>query len=260
MAISLLVKPQDAASPEDPIAERLMMFQRGEVIAAKPGGFDYGSEGPPNNYIVEVTDASEAHGRAMLKPWARTVVAEVLSRSGPLYEIRLTGVDVEGTPWALSPRDIVRWLPEWGVSDGTYASNEVVFHLDIREAFMSSAFWGGDLGVAGVDLSYDSSDGGENFLFKADISRANTTVGTLRQRLMDVGGSVVSIEYPVATILLTRDSIREVFVESLADLRQKINNRQRYINEAGMQAIEAAGGSLTTTVAQLNNYVVDRAA
>jgi len=163
--------------------------------------------------------------------------------------------------YGLTRENVESWIDNWGGSVVSVATNEVVFDITVKAAFMSGGFWGTAPLVAGVvltELSYSQATGVHTV--EIDASGSSIPIGQIKSLVNDSGASIVSVNGSTAVVEFYRQPVREQFIRALQSALRKVVRPRRYAFSAGdVDTAVGLGGVVMLTHAQLTNKLLDKA-
>lgn len=249
MAI-FLIKPVASDTPDSPDKWQPMDF-----IGIRDDDAVLGNkEAPPNIYLLRVPGISAEDAKGYIEEWRHRVTYSVLNSnvSADRYRIRLESdrVSVSGKNGLTGATNFIE---RWGGNVVSANNTGIVFNITIFDAATSNAFWDRDVsGVVFVETSYNPETGDHQI----EIQGAPYSEQQIRTAVDAVGGVFVA----PSSFVVSRGTIRAAFQE---DVRERVEasrfaRRRWAISEAGVTALENAGGDLTVTPTQFLNNITDR--
>lgn len=232
-------------------------WTRGEIVGVFEVGHNWGAkEAPPYFYRVTVTDRTVEQAQAFLDSWEMDPVLSV-SASQPStdsYRIRLTITKVsQSGRGAITAQKIENFVTGWGGTvhqvngDGKWFE----FDLSVKDAIMSSNFWGRDPSALGmVEHEYNQAENYHDIEITTpgDLTTEQVT-GAVEQR----GGEMIG----PFRFKLGRDDVRNELQDDIMQRMAAIAERRRvyYFTEQGMTLIKNAGGIVSGTASQVLNHL-----
>jgi len=237
--------------------------RRGDIIEVRASGSPFVGKEPNDFVMVEVPDVPIADFDDKSHPWQRSLAFEVVGRSVPLdgYRLRIYSDNTNSTAGAVTRSEVASFITSWGGTIFSHGPNEVVFDLTVHDALTSNEFWEFDISnVVFTEQSYDQGTGVHRI--EADYSTTginNTTY--VERRGMRQNATIVSHADKVIVYEATSANVADDVREFIKHQARKRNARRRYyFGEAVVDALVAAGGTMTTDRATVENYIKDKLA
>lgn len=241
-------------------------FSKGDIVEVRGSSTPFGGAEPNSFVLVEVPDVPMAaweqygnkHWRTNLQ-WE--VVASNLAQDG--YRIRIwsdtyRAGDGKG---ATAREHIEQFINRWGGSVVDFAANQVRFDIRIIDAIQSTEFWDWpDLtGVVFTEQDYNQTTGVHRV--QMDYSAVPTNPTSVERRAVNLGATIISHQGRVLVMDIDRADVRKQFIEDIQRGGKQNVERFRYrITSAAVDAVIAAGGTMTTDAATLMTYLRDKVA
>lgn len=261
-----LIRLLDGSNP-DPASNPL----RGYIVVLKPDGHVWGrGEGPPEYGVVVVPGIDPAGQVERERPWRMRVDLSVTTADYAADAFTLT-IAAQGfnartgegkvTLAGLTRYKVEQFLANWGATGISAADNAVSFNVRIADAYQSNGFWKASLaGFTFNEVSYDQATG----VHRVRITYPATLTAEERdafRQLCTERVTFVSINTSTRRVTadISRSTVRDEFIE---EVRTKVNGiilrRRRYrLSESMCRVIEAAGGYVELSAAQLSAAIVD---
>ncbi len=253
-----------SATHSDPTIDRAGCYKRGYPVVVMPDGQAWGTEeGLPKFVVVKVPDATVDQLRAYIAAWKRVLEFTVDSSDLPsdthTVTVRATAVSVSGEG-AITRTMVENFLNRWGASVTTVTANAVTYTVKMLDAIESIGFWGRNPSAVGfTEVNYTQATGTHRV--RADYSATPLTPAQAAAQVRGNGCTVVSHDTvaKLITFDVTRVVVRAQFED---DVRRKLSGfvaRRRFaVTAAQMDAIAAAGGTVTRTFAQVQAAIHDQ--
>jgi hypothetical protein len=239
-----------------------LRYWRGDVIQDYDDGtFPDGTTFAPGRAAVRVPGLARDQFRTQMAEWWRRLSYAVVSSNLAADSFRLTVSATDFNPTSgigkLGAGMVETYLGNWGATNIIVADNAVTFDITILAAIKAKDFWRG-LDITGMtlaELAYTQATGVHRC--RVNYSASSRTPEELTAAIVERGGTVTGANVGNHTITfeMDRQDVRDAFQN---DVKQRVEamvvRRKFHIGEAAVQAIEAAGGMLTISIAQYNTY------
>lgn len=246
-----LIKAQDA-----PVPDSSGKWYAALIVNVQEDGHEWGGqEGPPKFYILKVPGLLKADAEQYMQEWRHNVSSSIVNSNAAqdTYRIRIDSnmVSTSGKN-AFIRAQVEEFFSNWNASIIQVKSNSITFDISVFDAITSNGFWGADVSaVVFVETDYNQPSGDH-------LIQVQSSPYTLQQMQNIVefrGGSVV----PPDSFIMNRNAARTRLLEDIKEKLDRISYARRrwYVTATGMDALNAAGGVITITPAQLLNNVSD---
>jgi len=255
-------------SDSDPDIDR-MCYKKGYPVSIKRDGW---YEGNPNWsqsayadktqwVVVDVPDATIEELQTYIKEWKNNFDYNIISANANQgrYTVKVfeKNVSVSGLN-TITLAKVEKFLTRWGCSNISTTADSVQFDFVLWNAVRSYGFWQIDFSQRPVDfslVSYSASTG----IGRIKITVPLTIDGELvRNKIIQVGGTIVSSEHPIWIFDIERNTIFQHFKRDIKEkAERRFKRRQFRLTESQADAIATAGGIVTRTKAQLASAMIN---
>jgi len=260
----------------DPLKDEQGTYKRGFPVEVFEDGQGWSPREPlPKFVVVQLPGTPTSVVQLYTRPWTRTLSLTVDSSDlgTDTHTVTVTadtGVSVSGLG-ALTKAQVEGFLNRWNATVTGFSTNAVTFDVAILDAIQSEAFW--EIVPATLalivfgEVSYDAGTGAHQLTADYSVLLSGMTAariaklaGLVQRRVEERGGSVMSNTAGVIEFIILRSDVRAKF---FAEVRQKdthrsVSRRRWVVPAAAMDAISAAGGTVTRTLAQVQAVIHDR--
>lgn len=241
----LLIKASDA-----PVADGSDKWYSAFIVFIGEDGHVWGSaETPPDFYILKVPGISKASAQQYVETWRHNPTYSIVNSQPATdsYRIRLTtdAVSVSGKG-AITRAQVESFFTRWNATVQSTTSNSVTFDISIYAALTSAGFWGRDVsGVTFSETQYNQATGAHLI----EVVSPQITEQQIKFQCEENGVSYVSPRSFIGMRADVRTQMQNRIASKFREIQ--IANRRWYVSQAGMTALQNAGGIMTVTPAQL---------
>ena len=235
---------------------------KGDIVEIRASGTPFGGREPESYVMVEVPDVPMTDFEHHNMSWEREIEFEVVGSDPAIdgFRLRLFSITNNGALGAIAREDVEAFITSWGGSLVSYAANEVIFDLTIYGALTSGAFWEipnmAD-SIVFTEVSYDQANGVHRI--QADYTARDNNPTYVERYVKRMGLTIVSHSNKILTYDADRSTVRDAFQKDLKEKSKKQVARRRYhLTSAVVDTIIGAGGTYTTDMATLLNYIQDK--
>lgn len=259
----LLIKAIDATHSA-PAKDARGCYKRGDPVVVMPDGHAWGTrEALPKFVLLKVPGVTVAQAQQYIAPWTRTYTFNVVSSNLPAdthtMTIAVSAGVAAGGAGGIAREQVEAFLNNWNATVNSVAANSVNFTSGILNAIRSAGFWNRDVSaITFTEVSYTQASG--NHRVRADYP-AGMTAAQVEDAIRIRGGVITTHNTGTrrVTFDITRATVRSHFEATVAARLGNLWNRRRFrLTEAEVAAIEAAGGIVTRTPAQVQATLRDR--
>jgi hypothetical protein len=184
------------------------------------------------------------------------------------YVIRATNPHANSTDDGFNGTRLERFtkfLTSWKANGITFGTNQCNFNIRIYDALTSHGFWsevGLDLynQVVFSEVSYNQTT--TMHRIRADYSALQSSPTAIERMIIQHGGNIISHSARIIIYEMNRADARDKFIDTVKNgTREVMSGKKRfYITNTVMNNIEAQGGSIEATLAQIETYLKDKLA
>lgn len=266
MAVTVLILAVEQRQDPNSDSELALRYRKGSILVARPDSWQWGTqEGLPNFIRVTVSDATYQQAAAFVVPWLRRTTWSVVSSDTVTdkYTIKLSNSVLRADGLGgFSEGEVNAFVASWnGTNVQRLATGEVTFDVLISSALQSNGFWNRDVSsVSFHEDAYNQSTG------QHTITATIPTAINFNQAINEIiarGGDILTSSLSARTIQyqMVRDDASNQFRDYIQNKTATLVSRARYyISAANVDAIVAAGGTITRTKAQFLAALLDNAA
>ena len=234
---------------------------KGDIVEIRATGTPFGGKEPDAFVLVEVDDApiSEFEGRSIA--WECQIDFSVVSHdaANDKYRLKLYSTTANNGLGEIAKEDVEAFIQNWNGTVVDYATNEVTFDLSIFDALTSPAFWEVDVSsLVFTETAYNQDTGLHTI--ELDYSAIDNNPTYVEMYVKRMGLAITNHSNKILTYEADTSTVNQAFQSDLKEKTNKRVARRRYhVSESVVDTIVDNGGTYTTDLSTLRNYIMDKA-
>ena len=239
---------------DNPVPDGPGRWYGAQIVTCQEDSHGWGrKEGLPDFYILRVPGLAVATANQYIEDWRHIISYNIDSSDNvtDTHTITLSSSRVSaGGVGALSLAQVDGFLARWAAVRTGNTNDSVTFTANILDAITSNGIWGDASQFTFNETNYDSGTGEHTVEVLTGSSPEQVQRGADRYGFTYVSGT---------TFIAERSVVRGLFQDDVKQALESIGiARRRFrITNAGMTALQGAGGEMTVTIGQLTSNLRD---